>query len=142
MLTCSRTATTLDAKMLAGLIVPDWISDEKLREISGQDVANEIGGRCLLRYLRPEQMGSFFAGTSRKQYVTPTAYTPDEASRWLALVFPWILRRHVLLIDPKKIDRPVRGPRAIAGGFGIEYVLPEGFSAEAIANPGFDLEVT
>ncbi|MEU3917101.1 hypothetical protein [Streptomyces sp. NPDC029004] len=140
--TCSRTATTLDAKMLAGLIAADDVADEDLRSLSGQQVAEELGFRCFLRYLRDDQKGSFFNGTRRKQYVTPTPYAPDEACRWLALVSPWIMRRYVLMLDPALIDRPILGPRAIAGGFGIEYILPEGFPVKSIANPGFELEVT
>ncbi|GGQ80399.1 hypothetical protein [Kitasatospora griseola] len=130
--------------MLKGLIANEWTPDEKLRRSSGPTVADEISGRCLLRYLRPDQRGAFFKGITRKQYVTVTAYTPEEASVWLALVFPWVRRQCLLLIDPTELgdDTPVMGPRAILGGFGIEYILPNGFPAESIAEPGCELEIT
>ncbi|MFD4551164.1 hypothetical protein ACFVXA_05250 [Streptomyces sp. NPDC058246] len=140
MQTCSRTATILDAKMLAGKIESELVPDDKLREIP--DVVEEFGQRCLLRYIRDDQKGTFGSGTKRKQFVTLTPYTPEEASRWLALKWPWLERRHVLILDPKKISRPILGPRSIAGGFGIEYVLPLGFPFDAIANPGYDLEIS
>nr|WP_162934356.1 hypothetical protein [Streptomyces scabiei] len=135
-------ATALDGKMLAGKIAEEDTPIESLREISGDATFAELGGRSLLRYLRNDQKGSLTGGSHRLQYVTPTPYTPEEASLWLALMWPWVLRRYVLVLDPRKIDRPIRGPRVISGGFGIEYILPDGFPASAIANPGYDLEVT
>ncbi len=142
MSTCSRLATVLDIRMLAGRVAEEDTPIDALREISGNDAFVEIGRRGLLRYLRNDQKGSLTGGSNRLQYVTPTPYTPEEASRWLALMWPWVLRRYVLVLDPRKIDRPIRGPRVISGGFGIEYILPKGFPAAAIANPGYDLEVT
>lgn len=141
MSTCSRLTTTLDGQMLQGKISGEWVTDTSLKEKTGGEVSEELGGRYLLRYLRDDQKGSFFAGESRPQFLTPSPYAPEEASIWLALFFPWIVRRYVILVDPKQVGRPIRGPRAIFGGFGVEYLMPEGFPAEAVVHPG-NLEIT
>ena len=77
---------------------------------SGGAVAEELGGRKLLRFLTPSQLGLFSEGTSRQTFVTPTAYTTVDAASWLLLP-PANLepRTHVLILDPAKIDT-IQGP--------------------------------
>ena len=132
---CSRIATQLDAEMLRSrtLIHPVGTRFDLLPRVP--DPAAQLGSRLLLRYLLPEQVGEFTGGTDRAQYVTPTAYAPGETISWLALPPATGPRTWVLLLDPAFL-RDVRGPRWIHFGGGIEYVLPYGFPAEAVAEIG------
>ena len=102
---------------------------------AGTSVAEELGGRKLLRYLTAVQFGQFRNGSDAEAYVTPTPYTSDEAGTWLVLPIPWIRREHVLVLDPARIPR-IQGPMLVAGARGVQYILPEGFPAEAIVVPG------
>ena len=94
-------------------------------------MAAELGGRLLLRYLTPAQVGSFTNGSDREHYVTPTPYAPDEAIRWLALPGVTVPREHALVLDPASID-VILGPRKVRWGGGIEYILPDGFPKAAL----------
>lgn len=130
---CSRIATHLDAEMLRSRTVIDPIGTDtgSLRRV--RDLVTELGGRLLLRYLLPEQVGELTRGTARPQCVTPTPYAPGETISWLGLPPASGPRTWVLLLDSHYLD-DVRGPRWIQFGGGIEYVLPHGFSAEAVAD--------
>ena len=50
----------------------------------------------------------------------------------LALPFQTERRTHAILIDPAKVPS-IQGPRRIAGGSAIEYVLPNGCPDTALA---------
>ena len=107
-------------------------SEAKLEVRSGSEVARELGGRVLLRYLLEEQVDSFTSGSiGRKHWLTPTPYAPSETICWLALWVPNRPRRHVMLLDPARIDA-IKGPRWIRFGRGIEYFLPTGFPEQAL----------
>ena len=60
---CTWLATLLDREMLVvrhGVpIEPDTMSIHKLPRKTGHQVADEVGGRYLLRYLLPHQVGLF-----------------------------------------------------------------------------------
>lgn len=109
------------------------INDSRLRK-TGQAVRNELGGRYLLRYLLPHQVGVHIEGTQESQWVTPTPYAPEETVSWLALPAPTQPRTLVLLLKPEMIDE-IWGPRWVRLGQGIEYYLPQGFGRNALAFP-------
>jgi hypothetical protein len=52
----------------------------------GLDIAPELGGRYLLRYLIRKQYRHFTTGSISLQFVTPTPYSPIEVISWLAAV--------------------------------------------------------
>src|SRR5438552_3379730 len=87
--------------------------------------------QAIIRYINPEQVGHFDAGTSRACYATPTPYAADEAARYLLLPFPQIPREHAYVLDPARVSS-IQGPLWVAAGRGIQYYLPEGFPTEAI----------
>ncbi len=105
----------------------------------GPDVAKELGDRYLLRYLLPHQVGAYTSGSTDPHWVTPTAYSPEETVSWLALPAPRFPRSYVLLLKPDGIPS-IWGPRWVRFGGGIEYYLPLGFPATALAFP-WEVEV-
>ncbi len=114
--------------------------DDSLPPKSGRDVAIELGGRYLLRYMLPRQVGKYALGSPDRHFVTPTAYSPEDTVSWLYLPKPNEKRRYVMLLDPAKIPY-VQGPRWVHLGKGIEYILPHGFPREAVVGR-WELEVT
>jgi hypothetical protein len=139
-------ATNLDRHMLeerGTVILPGVTPDHAVPSKSGAEVFEELGGRCLLRYLLPGQ-GDTAEKLSqiqgRVQWVTPTPYSPEETIAMLALPAPEQLREYVLILDPRRI-REIQGPRRILLGHGIEYILPNGFPQEALVLP-WPTEVT
>jgi len=143
-------ATALDHEMLevarrveiAPRVTPDSdLGTDTRWNKTGRAVAKELGGRYLLRYLLPHQVGSYPAGSDDRQCVTPTPYAPRETVSWLALPAPRKTRPYVMLLDPSEITRRVWGPRWIRLGKGIEYILPDGFPRDAVVL-GWELEVT
>lgn len=160
--TASRLAIILDQTMLEKnvhlfpvvkqtiKIAPPGTPDSALTPKHGKDVAEELGKRYLLRYLLPWQVSSLTRGTKNQQYVTPTPLAPEETIPWLNLPAPQHPRTFVLLIDPELLpdDYPVRGPRWVYLGGGIEYLLPAGFPMKAVVDVGvgpdtkWELQVT
>ncbi len=113
--TSSWLATLLDQEMLelkrSVSICHRLMPDTQLPQKSGQQVANELGGRYLLRYLLSHQVGQFTVGSNHRQYVTPTAYSPEETISWLALPAPKQPRPYALLLDPARMpDTEILGP--------------------------------
>lgn len=140
----SGLATMLDLEMLianGAVIHSPTVSDAALPERAGSQVARELGGRYLLRFVRPHQLGTLIGGSIRSQWVTPTPYSRAAAVRWLALPDPLDPPGHTLVLDPEAIA-VLAGPRLVRLGGGIEYLLPEGFSRDAIVPPGWEVEVT
>lgn len=136
--TSSWLATFLDWEMLLKRqtrIAPVNAFEEELDQKSGGEVAHELGGRYLLRYLLPQQVGLFIQGSIAKHYVTPTPYAPEETIAYLALPHPTQPHPYVLVLDPAQIVH-IWGPQWIRGGMGIQYILPNGFPQEAIVVPG------
>lgn len=131
----ARLATILDQEMLEGRgveIASRVTPDARLPKKSGEEVFAELGGRFLVRYLLKEALQTATQGTTKVTYVTPTPYSPTDAVELLMLPAEDRQREHAMLLDPRKISE-VLGPRWVQGGFGIEYLLPQGYTQEAIA---------
>jgi hypothetical protein len=135
-------ATWLDVEMLAariGGLPPPHTPDRFLPVWDGQQLEDLLGSRRLCRYVTPTDVGAFTRGSTRRHWVTPTPYSPDEATSYLTLPNPLIRRTHVLLLDPAEIELAV-GPKQIVAGAGIEFLLPRGFPSSAVLN-GWEMEV-
>jgi hypothetical protein len=123
-----------------GVIIASRLTpDDELPRKDGKDVADELGGRYLLRYMLPHQTGQFTNGSTARHYVTPTPYAPEETVTWLYLPKPDGERTFVMLFDPAKIPF-ILGPRWVRLGNGIEYILSEGFPKDAVVG-GWELTV-
>jgi hypothetical protein len=144
-------AVTLDYEQLlnAGAeIHPSNMSDADLPARKGPDIAKELGGRWLVRYLTAKQQQrmaqepylQYSGEPDQKIYVTPTPLPPRLAIRVLALPNAAVPRTFRVLIDPSKV-RLVLGPRWVRGGTGIEYVLPRGYGPSALVAPRWPLPV-
>lgn len=129
-------ATSLDKIMLSGKISSGDTALEDLEVKSGTQVALELGGRMLLRYVVDVKESSKVGPT----FVTPTPFSADEVTSYLALPNALARREWVVVIDPSKIDN-ILGPRWCSMGQGIEYILPDGYSPAAIYGPAWALEV-
>ena len=142
--TCPRRATILDQEMLEVVryvrIASRVTPDAALLFKPGRDIALELGGRYLLRYMLAHQVGEYAMGSTGRHFVTPTAYSPEDMISWLYLPKPTGKRPFVMLLNPAKIPI-VQGPRWVRLGNGIEYILPQGFPREAVV-AGWELEVT
>jgi len=143
--TSSWLVTLLDQEMLEAIrgvtIYHRLTPDAQLPQKNGQQVTDELGGRYLLRYLLPHQVGLFTTGSTHRQYVTPTAYAPGETIYWLALPAPRQPRTYVLVLDPRKMpNTEILGPRWVRLGTGIEYILPGGFPSGAVVG-GWEIRV-
>ena len=141
MAAASWLATMLDHEMLELArrvpIAPRSTTDRALETSpkwnkSGAQVAAELGGRYLLRYLLRDQVGLYRDGSEDQHFVTPTPYTAGETVSWLALPAPHEERPFVMVLDPSKIDDELWGPRWVRLGKGIEYILPNGFPKQAV----------
>jgi hypothetical protein len=134
-LSSAMLATLLDQEMLEvvrAIPIASRTTPMAALQKTGAQVANELGGRYLLRYLLREQVGSYAAGSNDRHWVTPTPYAPGDTIPWLALPAPTRPRTHVMLLDPSKIAT-ICGPRWVRFGKGIEYHLPSGFPPTALA---------
>jgi hypothetical protein len=130
--TCSHLATLLDADMIGPhRIYPGNTRVQDLPTVL--DPASELHGRFLLRYVLARHVGELRNGSSDPQWVTPTPYAPEETVSWLALPAPTEPREYVLMLDPSRLHGLV-GPKWVYMGRGIEYILTQGFDAEAIVN--------
>lgn len=120
-------STVLDFEMLPVDNKPEDIEVTEMDDRTGADVADELGGRCLLHYVHDFKRGNL-AQVERwgPCYVTPTPYSPEEASQYLYLPEPERLRCVVLVLRAHEIGR-IRGPARVSIGGGIEYFLPDGF---------------
>src|SRR5580658_8680621 len=114
MATCSAIATRLDEEMLAhrpAFVHPSHTPFSAMPSRPGRDIAVELGGRYLLRYLLRKQYRQFTTGSSSPRFVTPTPYSPTEVISWLALPTP-ARREFVLFLDAVRLS-DVRGPRRV-----------------------------
>jgi len=133
MATCSAIATRLDEEMLAhrpAIVYPSHTPFSSMPSRTGPDIAVELGGRYLLRYLLRKQYRQFTTGSASPHFVTPTPYSPTEVISWLALPTP-VRREFVLFLDAMHLS-DVRGPRRVLLGGGLEYLLASGFPANAV----------
>lgn len=124
----------LDSKGIAPVGTP--VSSLPVR--TGQEVAAELGGRPLLRYVPFDLVHESYRHT--QTFVCPTPYSPDDMASFLALPNPALRREFVIVLDPVKIQRIV-GPRWCDLGQGIEYVLTDGYDPDAIMAPGWAVSV-
>ncbi|MDA2916627.1 hypothetical protein MYX64_07300 [Nitrospinae bacterium AH_259_B05_G02_I21] len=114
-------------ELLRGVLIsPRGTLDGDILDKTGGEVYDELGGRYLLRYLLPRQVGMFNRGSSLRHYTTPTPYAPEDTITYLNLPTPREGREYVMALDPSKIPT-IKGPRWVEGGIGIEYLLPNGF---------------
>lgn len=130
-------ATSLDISMLErrGVrIFPGPTPDKSLPHKTGVEVSRELGGRFLLRYVLPDQLGRYTAGSLDVHWVTPTPYAPLDLVPYLFLPNPKRIRTHVMLLNPVHIPT-IAGPRRVNLGEGIEYLLPDGFPKQALVAP-------
>jgi hypothetical protein len=148
MVTASWLATLLDQSMLEqedllnkrGPIAHRLTPDSELPERPGQEVADELGGRFLLRYMLPHQVDQVHGGSNHLTYTTPTAYRSEDVVEYLRLPRPQAQRPFVSLLNPALISK-ISGPRWIAGGIGIEYLLPQGYPQEALVPPSYPMQI-
>jgi len=105
--------------------------DKDLPIRHGYEVAQELGGRLLVRYMLRDQVRLFGAGSTNTHCVTPTPLARKDTVPVLALPVPDRGRPFAMLLNPAEVDE-IQGPRWIRGGSGIEYVLPNGFPSSAV----------
>ena len=131
-MSCGSLATNLDLEMLLArgvIISPSNIPVEDLPIKTGEEVADELAGRPLIRYLCRQDVSRYLRGDRNPHYTTPTPYSPTDLISFLCLPDPQTARTHCLLLDPQNIEI-ILGPRLIQWGGGIEYILPHGFEQE------------
>src|ERR1700720_4386034 len=110
-------ATEMDSLMLSGKIAPKGMPDGVLPIRSGSDVADELHGRTLIRYV----IDAHEPPRSMATYVCPTPLSTEELNAFLALPRPDVLREYAIFLDPIQID-DIQGPRWCSMGQGIEYI--------------------
>ena len=139
-------ATNLDQEMLeagrnpAVVIAARPTPDGGLPRKNGGQVAAELGGRYLLRYLLPHQVGLYRHGSADPHCATPTPYAAADTVSWLKLPRARQDRPFVMFLDPAQISE-IWGPRWVRFGKGIEYLLPRGFPQNAMVPVGSAWEV-
>lgn len=134
-MSCGYWSTYLDHQMLikrGANIAASSTPDAMLAVKAGSAVAEELGGRYLIRYLRRSEVNQYLYGNAARHFVTPTPYAAADCVAYLALPDPTVKRGHLLLLDPSKIEE-ISGPRWVEAGRAIEYLLPRGFPQAALA---------
>ncbi|NUT57150.1 MAG: hypothetical protein HOQ03_14390 [Thermoleophilia bacterium] len=125
-------ALSLDIEMLGAKCNGEHANTEEMPDRPGTEVYAELGGRHLLYYVHDAKRGALRRdGRIDRCWVTPTAFSPEEASWYLHLPDPESMRRYVLFVKPEKLTR-IRGPKRVRLGGGVEYFLPDGFRADAV----------
>ncbi|MGX1912416.1 hypothetical protein ACWIID_26660 [Streptomyces phaeochromogenes] len=125
-------ATALDFEMLPPASKPGDVDVTEMPDRSAAEVAEELGGRHLLHYVHESRRGTLaLRDRWGPCFVTPTPYSPEEASQYLYLPEPERLRYVAFLICLDGIDA-VRGPARVSIGGGIEYYLPYGFTRDDV----------
>ncbi len=120
---------------MLGAIVEPFEDVGKLPQRSGSDVARDLAGRMLLRYVDAGAIHEARGGrVGVPTWVTPTPYAVDEVSHYLDLPVPERLRSYVVRLDPAEID-VIAGPQWVGLGLGIQYYLPYGYEPRAVLPP-------
>jgi hypothetical protein len=135
-MTSGWVATELDSYMLSGKIASKGTPDSALPIRAGSEVADELHGRMLVRYM----IDAHEPPRTLQTFVSPTPLSTEELDRYLALPRPDIPREYLLFLDPRKIS-DIQGPRWCSMGQGIEYILPTGYSASAVISPGWGVRI-
>lgn len=135
-------ATELDRIMLGRRgPIHHPLDTKSLPNRSGDEVAEELNGRLLLRYVTDDAVREALDGRiGVPTYVTPTPYAVQDVAAYLALPMPDLARGHVILIDPSGVEQ-IAGPCQVAAGQGIEYLLPHGYPETAIVGPEWAVKV-
>jgi hypothetical protein len=102
------------------------------------NLAAQLSGRYLIKYVRQTDLSrysslsglTYFPGP---HFVTPTAIAAPDLPAALNLP-PLPSPSGALLLQPSILTL-VRGPRRIAAGIGVEYILDQGFSLAAVVQP-------
>ena len=131
-------ATELDSRMLDKGIAPVGTPVGSLPVRRGAEVAKELGGRPLLRYVPFQLVHERYRDTMT--FVCPTPYAPEDLAGYLALPNPTLPRDFVIVLDPVQLDE-VADPRWCDLGQGIEYILTSGYTSAAILAPGWAVKV-
>jgi hypothetical protein len=138
----SYLAVSIDLKFLLDRRAeesPDiWPENARLAEMptrTGRQVAGELGGRMLLRYVTEQH-----PPPASEAWLTPTPLGARGAGPILHLPVQVTARHWVLVIDPARVDA-IKGPRRVIMGQGIEYYLPNGYGADAVLEPGYGVRV-
>ena len=129
-------ATEMDGYMLSGKIAPKGMPDFALPIRTGAEVADELHGRMLIRYV----IDAHEPPRSVATYVSPTPLSTEELDAYLALPRPDLRREYAIFLDPRRINE-IRGPRWCSMGQGIEYILPNGYHGGAVVPPGWGVRV-
>ena len=128
-------STQLDEFMLGKKIIYHAMPAAGLPVKTGVDVFNELGGRQLLRYVDVYSVHEPRGGrVGRPTWVTPTPLSADEVDHYLDLPAPEKPRTHVVRLDPRLIPI-IAGPQWVGLGLGIQYLLPDGYSTNAVLPP-------
>lgn len=139
-------AVSLDEEMLSrnGVVVSDaTVPDSDLPECS--DLAEQLSGRFLIKYLRSDSLNRYSnaSGLSHfpgKHFITPTVLCADTVVSSLNLPTYLVKPKFALVLDPSKLH--AHGPRKVRGGNGaVEYLLMDGFAADAIVPPPWPREI-
>jgi hypothetical protein len=131
-------ATELDSRMLNKGIAPVGTPVDSLPVRPGSEVAAELGGRLLLRYVPFQLVHEQYRDTMT--FVCPTPYASEDLGSYLAMPNPTLLREFVIVLDPAKLDR-IAGPRWCDLGQGIEYILTSGYTPDTIIAPGWAVRI-
>lgn len=139
----TRLAFHLDLSALQARRIP--VADENVDDddLPYCNPADQLHDRLLIKYIREDEVEKYSAMRGKSHFpgchhVTPTPIACSDLKAALAL--PLKKRpKYALLLLPEKLTS-VRGPRRITGGYGIEYVLEDGFTSDAIAKPTWALE--
>jgi hypothetical protein len=107
------------------------------------DLDQQLGGRLLIKYVRSDSVSYFsklsgVANFPGVHYATPSPIAARDLQSALNLP-PLRLPQYALLLAPERLSKVV-GPRRISGGIGVEYLLLDGFSVDAIVPPGWSME--
>lgn len=131
-------AVQLDIAMLQNQGVDIASEDTPDDDVPYCNPADHLGHRLLIKYVRADEADKFnkLTGVSHfsgRHYLTPTPIACRDLMRVLALP-PTKRPQWALLLRPDRLTS-VRGPRRIKHGFGVEYILEDGFSSDAMDDP-------
>jgi hypothetical protein len=116
-------------------IWPEGASLETMPMRTGGQVADELAGRMLVRYVTEQH-----PPPASEAWLTPTPLGARGAGTILHLPHQVTTRHWVLVIDPARVG-VIQGPRRVTMGQGIEYYLPHGYDAGAVLEPGYGVRV-
>lgn len=120
----------------ANRIFPRHARLDRMPVRRGSEVAEELGGRVLLRYATEQHKPP----TNDMVWTTVTPLCPRCSGPILHLPGQITERHWVFAIDPAAVAEII-GPRECIMGQGIEYILPQGYGEDALVPPGWGVRV-